>query len=85
MRESGFSITSFIADTLICNVSQSSCLACFEDTLDLLTKLGFCVNYEKLVLAPTGYIEYFSNIIDTISRTVSLPARRMEIFPDAFT
>lgn len=83
LRKRGYSITSFIDDTLICNNSQSSCLACIEDTIVLLQKLGFCVNYEKSVLTPTRNIEYLGNIIDTISMTVSLPARRVEKITDA--
>lgn len=46
LRERGYSITSFIDDTLICNSSRSGCLAAIRDTIDLLQKLGFCIKRE---------------------------------------
>ena len=56
LRERGYSITSFIDDTSICNDSLSGCLACITDTIDLLQELGFCINKEKSVLIPTRKI-----------------------------
>lgn len=76
LRERGHSITSFIDDTLICNNTWSGCLATIKDTIDLLQKLGFCINAEKSVLTPTRTIEYLGNVIDTNSMTITLPERR---------
>lgn len=77
LRGMGYSITSFIDDTLICNKSKAGCIACVTDTIDLLHRLGFCINVPKSVLQPTQSIEYLGNIIDTNSMTVSLPERRI--------
>ena len=77
LRERGYSITSFIDDTLICNASLSGCFACINDTIDLLQRLGFCINEGKSLLLPTRTLEYLGNVIDTNSMTVSLPERKV--------
>lgn len=77
LRGKGYSITSFIDDTLICNKSKTGCITCVTDTIALLQRLGFCINVEKSVLMPTQSIEYLGNIIDTKSMTISLPERRI--------
>lgn len=78
LRERGFTITSFIDDTLMCSASFSGCLDCIHSTVELLMKLGFCVNVEKSVLMPTKSIEYLGNVIDSEKMIVTLPVRRKE-------
>ncbi|XP_050693987.1 uncharacterized protein LOC126984394 [Eriocheir sinensis] len=78
LREKGYSINSFIDDTLICNSTMQGYLACIQDTINLLRKLGFCINEDKSVLAPTQRLEYLGNIIDTNSMRISLPEHRVE-------
>ena len=78
LRERGFTITSFIDDTLICNSSLPGCLTVINATIDTLSKLGFCINEDKSVLVPTKRIEYLGNIIDTETMNVTLPARRVD-------
>lgn len=70
LRGLGYTITSFIDDTLLCNPSQAGSLACINDTIALLQKLGFCVNRQMSVLIPTKCIDYLGNIINTDSLTV---------------
>ena len=72
LRGMGYTITSFIDDTLLCNQSQVGSIACINDTFAVLQKLGFCVNSKKSVLVPTKCIEYLGNIINTNSMTESL-------------
>lgn len=57
LRGMGYTITSFIDDTLLCNQSQVGSIACIKDTIALLQKLGFCINSKKSVLVPTKCIE----------------------------
>lgn len=78
LRELGYTITSYIDDTLLCSSSLSGCYECIRDTLHLLRKLGFCINYEKSVLVPTNRIEYLGNVINSQDMTVTLPERRRE-------
>ncbi len=77
LREKGYSITSYINDTLISNTTRSGCLACIQDTVKLLS-LGFYINEDKSVLVPTKYIEYLGNIIDTDRMKIYLPECRIE-------
>ena len=65
LRKEGYTITSFIDDTLICSNSYSGCLKAIQATISLLQRLGFCVNVEKSVLTPTQCIEYLGNVINT--------------------
>lgn len=68
LREKGFTITSFIDDSLICNSSLPGCHTIIKDTIDTLRQLGFSINEDKSVLVPTKHIECLGNIIDTESR-----------------
>lgn len=77
LRQEGYTITSFIDDTLICSNSYSGCLQAILATISLLQRLGFCINMEKSVLTPTQCIEYLGNVINTKFMTASLPERRL--------
>lgn len=77
LRKEGYTITSFIDDTLICSNSFSGCVKAIQATTSLLQRLGFCINEEKSVLTPTQCIEYLGNVINTQCMTASLPERRL--------
>lgn len=77
LRNKGYTITSYIDDSLICSSSRAGCQSCVQDTVTLLGKLGFCINKDKSVLVPTQCIEYLGNVIDTVTMTISLPVRRV--------
>lgn len=78
LREWGYTITSYLDDTLICNSSLTGCYDCLLNTVQLLRKLGFCINEEKSILVPTKRIEYLGNVINSENMTVTLPERRIE-------
>ena len=63
LRDKGYTITSYIDDSLICSSSRAGCVTCVQDTFSLLRRLGFCVNEDKAVLVLTRRIEYLGNII----------------------
>lgn len=77
LREMGYIITSFIDDTLMCSSSWLGCKECIQGTMQVLRKLGFCINEDKSVLQPTKRIEYLGNIINSETMTVTLPERRI--------
>lgn len=77
LRERGFTITSYINDSLICNSSLQGCLTVIKDTITL-SQLGFSISEEKSVLVPTKWIEYSGNWIDMVAMTVLLPACRVD-------
>lgn len=78
LRQMGHTITSFIDDTLMCGNSLMACKECVNDTIQLLQRVGFCINEEKSVMIPTTRIEYLGNVIDSVSMTVTLPERRRD-------
>lgn len=78
LRNRGFTITSFIDDTLMCASSLERCNECVHDTVELLQRMGFTINVEKSVLAPTKCIEYLGNVIDSENMIVKLPVRRLD-------
>lgn len=77
LREKGHIITSFIDDTLICHSTFDGCCESVRATVNLLKKLGFCINEGKSVLVPTRRLEYLGNVIDSENMTVTLPDRRI--------
>ena len=78
LRQRGYTITSYIDDTLITHSSLEGCYECINSTLELLQQVGFCVNVKKSVFVSTQRLEYLGNIIDSVSMTVTLPDRRRE-------
>lgn len=78
LREMGHIITSFIDDTLISHSSFEGCLESIHATVELLRKVGFCINDEKSVLVPIKRLEYLGNVIDSETMTVTLPERRQQ-------
>ena len=56
LREKVYTITSS---------SWLGCKECIQSTIQVLSKMGFCINEEKSVLQPTKRIEYLGNIINS--------------------
>lgn len=48
LKGKGYSITSFIDDTLICNKTKTGCIACVNDTIEFLQRLGFLHQCRKV-------------------------------------
>ena len=78
LREKGHIIASFIDDTLISHSSFAGCCESVHATVDLLRKMGFCINDGKSVLVPTKRLEYLGNVIDSETMPVMLPDRRRQ-------
>lgn len=49
-KRTRFYITSFVDGTLMCSASCAGCSDCISSIVDLLRKMGFCINVEKSVL-----------------------------------
>lgn len=57
-RTKGHICTGFIDDSLLGGHSYKSCLECVNDTIALMTSLGFMLNEENSILIPTHVICY---------------------------
>lgn len=78
LREMGHIITSFIDDTLISHSTFEGCYQSVQVTVELLRRMGFCINEDKSVLIPTKHLEYLRNVIDSEEMIVKLPERRKQ-------
>ena len=58
--------------------SYDLCFANIKATVQLLLSLGFTINTEKSVLAPTQHLEFLGFILDSISMTITLTEKRKQ-------
>ena len=77
LRSSGIKITHYLDDILICADSYEKCLSHLKKSLDLLTSLGYIINYKKSVLIPTKTILHLGYIWDSVFMSRSLPAEKL--------
>ena len=54
------------------------CFANIEATVQLLLSLGFTINTEKSVLAPTQRLEFLGFILDCLCMTITLTEKRKQ-------
>lgn len=77
LRKIGFISIIFIDDLLLVGNTFSKCLDNILNTVELLEKLGFTINYDKSVLNPIQEIEYLGFVFNTVRMTISLPERKI--------
>ena len=70
-------ISSFLDDFLILARSFQEAVEHTSQTIDLLQRLGFEINWEKSSLFPTRRLEYLGVIIDLEAMTFSLPQEKI--------
>ena len=66
-------------DSLLVEETFSECQKNVEDTVSLMTDLGFLIHEEKSVLIPTKTITFLGNNIDSEERTMSLPESKKNL------
>lgn len=76
-REGWDPITVFLDDFLITSPTFSSCLKTMNNLMSLLRKLGFAINYNK-VIGPKQKLTFLGIIIDTCNMTMELPPDKIE-------
>lgn len=79
LRNMGHISTGFIDDSLLGGQTVERCLENVQDTTELMTKLGFMLNYEKSILIPTTKITHLGFTIDSEKMIVTLPQEKIEI------
>jgi hypothetical protein len=65
LRKKGLRLIIYLDDILILNTSRERVLADLEVVIDLLQRLGFIINWEKLVLEPSENLEYLGLVFDS--------------------
>lgn len=76
LRKNGYKSVHYLDDILCIGDDYDDCLQNVNTTLDLLTKLGFVINYEKSCLQPTQSCKFLGFIFNTQDMTISLPEQK---------
>ena len=76
MRSQGFTVIAYLDDFLLIEDSYERCLESFNMLIDLLQTLGFSINWGKVVY-PCQRLTFLGIEIDTISRRLTLPKRKI--------
>lgn len=77
LRNSGLLSVAYIDDSLLLGDSFNNCLLNVEETVKLLTSLGFSINYNKSVLSPVKSIKFLGFIINSTSMTIKLTPEKI--------
>jgi hypothetical protein len=66
----------YLDDILVMGASPEEAIRHLHLIIDLLTSVGFLVNYEKSVFSPSQFLEFLG--LDTRNLTLSLPLPKVE-------
>lgn len=78
LREEGFESVVYLDDFLILGTSKASCRANTQAHINVLSSLGFIINFKKSELEPTRKIKYLGFIFDSDRQSIAIPAPRRE-------
>ena len=73
LRMLGHKSSGYIDDSLLLADTYVECQLKIQDTVNLITDLGFMIHEKKSVLVPTQKITFLENIIDSEQMSVTLP------------
>jgi hypothetical protein len=76
MRRRGYTVISYLDDFLILESSQERCQEAHDCLLELLQRLGFEINFDKVV-PPCQALTFLGVFIDSRNRTLSLPEDKL--------
>ncbi|EAL73842.1 hypothetical protein DDB_G0267210 [Dictyostelium discoideum AX4] len=76
LRDINVSVIAYLDDLLIVGSTKEECLSNLKKTMDLLVKLGFKLNLEKIVLEPTQLITFLGLQIDSVSMKLLVPKEK---------
>ncbi|XP_011883675.1 PREDICTED: uncharacterized protein LOC105570834 [Vollenhovia emeryi] len=63
-------------DLLLFGLSEQNCLRNLRASMDLLSSLGFLLNYKKSQLIPAQRCKYLGFIFDSVQQSVAIPQKR---------
>lgn len=78
LRLLGHSNSGFIDDSLLVSDTESDCYRNIDDTVGLMTKVGFMIHPNKSVMVPTKKITFLGNDIDSEQMIVTLPSEKIK-------
>lgn len=81
MKRRGYRIIAFLDDFLICEKTKERCKEALQTLMALLRKLGFAINYNKVVM-PTQKLCFLGINICSKSFTLEFPQNKVEKFMD---
>lgn len=68
----------FLDDFLLLGNSFNKCVENVNCTVELLTKLGLTINFQKSIFVPNQSIEYLGFLFNSAEQSVSLPQRKRD-------
>jgi hypothetical protein len=77
MRRAGYKCVSYLDDTLLIGSTKQECAAAQSFLINVLRRLGFSVNWKKVV-NPTQRIKFLGLIIDSHLQRVELPQDKLD-------
>ena len=70
LRKDGHMSVMYIDDSLLVADNKQDCIRGINDTIDILKKAGFCINWEKSMLAPCHRIEFLGFVLSSSSMRI---------------
>lgn len=78
LREEGFQSIVYLDDFLFLSASQEDCKNNVQAFIELLSSLGFLINYSKSQLLPLTKCKYLGFIFDSVYQLVSISVDKKE-------
>ena len=82
LRANGYCSVYYLDDSLLTSNNYGSCLENVEETVSVLKKSGFVINYEKSSLTPSKEIRFLALLINSERMDVALPNDRIQKIVD---
>lgn len=76
LRQLGLLSIIYLDDILLLGNTYNECMKNIQLTISLLEKLGFIINYKKIVLVPSQICNYLGFLYNSAQMTVELPASK---------
>ena len=77
MLREGFTIVAYLDDFLVIRNDIQHCQAAHQYLLSLIGRLGFSVNWDK-VISPTTRVQFLGLIIDSLLQRIELPQDKLQ-------
>ena len=77
MSKRGYTVISYLDDFLLVSPDKETCTHAYHTLLNLLHRLGFTINEDKIV-PPTQELTFLGIVINSKDRTLALPERKLQ-------